>query len=154
MEKGITAMEIMELCRGRKDDIAALEDRIDSLREGMTRITAGMGQDGRAAMGDKYAAYVARLDDLERRLRLTKKLYGAEQVAVILLTDRFPAARRDCLRLYYGRGHSPQQIGIHIGYSQRHVERILEESREALDGISPRIVASILPNWYLKNRED
>ena len=153
MEKNITAMEIMELCRGRNEDIASLEDRIGSLREGMTRITSGMGQTAREAMGDKYAAYMARLDELERRLRRIRKLHGAEQVAVILLTDRMPATRRDCLRLYYGRGRSPQQIAIFINYSQRHIERILEESREHLSEIGAERVINVLPNWYRKEME-
>lgn len=153
MEKNITAMEIMELCRGRNEEIASLEDRIGSLREGMTRITSGMGQTAREAMGDKYAAYMARLDELERRLRRIRKLHGAEQVAVILLTDRMPAAWRDCLRLYYGRGRSTQQVAMHINYSQRHVERILEESREAILEIGRGTVENVLPGWYMREME-
>lgn len=153
MEKRITALELMELCRGRNEEIAALGDRLDTLREGMTRISAGMGQTAREAMGDKYAAYVARLDEMERQLRRLKRLHGAEQVAVILLTDRMPAARRDCLRLYYGRGRSTQQIAMHINYSQRHVERILEESREAILEIGRGTVENVLPGWYMREME-
>lgn len=148
------AIEIMEMCRGRKDDIDALEQRIATLREGMTSLSIGMGQTVREAMGDKYAAYVARLDSMERRLKRLKRLHAAEQVAVILLTDRLPAARRDCLRLYYGRGRSPQQIAICINYSQRHVERILQESQDDLTGIGPDRVRAMLPNWYLKEMEE
>ena len=143
------AIDVMERCRDREKEIRKLEEAIWALEKSIASCGGALGQMGRGTPGDRYAAYVARKDEMERELKLLRRKWAAEQVSVILLTDRLPSARRDALRLHYCRGRNADQIAIHINYSTRHVERILQECREDFSRIRGPQVKGTLPNWYL-----
>jgi hypothetical protein len=144
------AIDIMENCRERDKMIRELQESIWRMEKQITSCGGGSGEGGgRGTPGDRFAAYVARKDEMEQELKLLRRKHAAEQVSVILLTDRFPAARRDALRLYYARGRNADQIAMQINYSVRHVERMLQECREEMALAEGAAVLGTLPGWYI-----
>ena len=142
------AIDLFDRCRNRGKEIKAVEDAIESLEKSMMSCASGIGQTVRGALGDRYASYVARKERLEKEMRLLKRLRATEQVAVILLTDQYPDARREAVRLYYGRARSADQIAIYLNYSVRHIERMLGEIREKLAQVPDGQADSVVPGWY------
>ena len=142
------AIELFERCRDRGEEIRALEDAIEDLENSVTSCASGIGETVKSALGDRYLSYLTRKEGMETQLRLLKRKRAAEQVGVILLTDRLPEEMRDAVRLYYGRGRSIDQISILMNYSMRHIERLLKTFRDELKEISAERVLGVLPKWY------
>ena len=82
-------------------------------------------------------------------MKMLRRKWAAEQVAVILLTEKLSDCRRDAMRLYYCRGRNADQIAMQINYSPRHVERMLKECREEMAQIGEDRVDAALPAWYI-----
>jgi DNA-directed RNA polymerase specialized sigma24 family protein len=142
--------ELMQICRERLDTIRELQQKKNDLEEAMVSLGAACDQTIRGAAGDRYAAYMARKDALERAIRREEKMRAFEQVAIIMLTQDLPGKHRDALRLYYCRGKNAQDICKVpcMTCDERTVERYLQAGRAAMERVPDWEVESVLPHWY------
>ena len=146
----MTALELMAACRRNNQEKARLEAQIEELEDAITCVSAFGGEGGRKSVSDRYAAYVARKDELTRRLKKTKRALAAEAAAVILLTDTLPATQRKSARGFYCYGKPIGEIAEEMHYSVSSIAKALAAVRSAARLIGEDEVRGKLPAWYWK----
>lgn len=152
----VTVNGLLAACRARVRDVAVLRDQLDDLEDNMTRLGGG-GLTGVAvqhSLGDAFAAYVGRRDDVSRRLMDAQRRLAAEQTAVILLTDDLPREKRELLRSYYCYRAGVTKLSEELHCTISNVYKRLTAAREALAGVTEEDVESKLPGWYTKGGMD
>lgn len=82
-------------------------------------------------------------------LRHGRRMRAAEQVAIILLTDRLPRMQRDAARLYFARGRDAGALARSVGCAPEAVPGLIDRAWEALGATSGAQVDGALPGWYL-----
>lgn len=82
-------------------------------------------------------------------LRHGRRMLAAEQVAIILLTDRLPCMQRDAARLYFARGRGAGALARSAGCAPEDVAGLIDRAWEALGAVSGAQVDAALPGWYL-----
>jgi hypothetical protein len=150
----MTALELMAACRRDNQEKARLEARVEELDDAITCISAFGGAGGRGSVSDRFAAYSARKDELERRLKQVKRALAAEIAACILLSDALPDTQRRAMRGFYCYGKSVSILSEEMHYTPRNVYKALAAGREAAEKISGETVLDKLPPWYLKRYRD
>ena len=146
-------MEVMAACRRDSQEAVRLADRIEELEEMMVSLSVGQGVGGGSG-GDKYAAYMARKDELSRRLTATRRTWAAECQAVILLTEKLPALTRESMRSFYGYGMSAARIAEKKHYSESSVFKALAAGRAAMREVEDALAEAALPGFYLKEMRE
>ncbi len=91
------------------------------------------------------AAYAARKDELQRRLKNERKWLAAGRQAVILLTADLPELPRKCLRAFYCYGKSAPKIALEEHYSDSSVYKALAAGRAAMRLIPDGTAEDALP---------
>lgn len=144
------ATELMQKCLDRIARIERMQADYEAMEEAMTSLAAATDQTVRGALGDRFAAYAARRDDLHRAIKKEERLYAVEQVAIILLTQDLPGRERDSLRLYYCKGRTAKEISAvpKMTCDVRTVERYLQSGRAAMERTPEWEVECKLPRWY------
>lgn len=146
----MTMMELLAACRRHGRDADSLADRIEEMEAAATSATMAMGgAGGHAGPSDKYSAYMARKDELERRLKAARRALAAEQMAAILLTGELPDQQRKAIRGYYLNGKSAACIARESGYSVSAVYKAMAEGKAALAALPDSRVEEALPGWYV-----
>lgn len=150
----MNAVDVLTACRDHGREKTRLEERLEEMEEAMTGLASGVGLAVQAAPGDRFAAYAARRDDIERRLKRLGRLLAAEGQAVILLSDSLPDVQRKSLRDFYVRCSSVSKIAAAYGYTPSNIYKAMAEGRRALREIPEDRVAEKLPGWYVKEWEE
>lgn len=146
----MTMMELLAACRRHGRDADSLADRIEEMEAAATSATMAVGgAGGHAGPSDKYSAYMARKDELERRLKAARRALAAEQMAAILLTGELPDQQRKALRGYYVNGKSAAAIARDSGYSVSSVYKAMAEGKAALAALPEARIEEALPGWYV-----
>ena len=145
----MTALELMAACRRDNQEKARLEAQIEELDDYITCVNAFGGAGGHASVSDRYADYMARKDELEKRLHQTKKALAAESAAVILLTESLPDTQRKSMRGFYCYGKTASAVARELHYSVSSIFKALAAARAACALIREEAVVDKLPPWYL-----
>ena len=146
----MTALELMAACRRDNQEKARLEAQIEELDDYITCVNAFGGAGGHASVSDRYADYMARKDELEKRLYETKKALAAESAAAILLTESLPDTQRKSMRGFYVYGKTAAAVARELHYSTSSIAKALAAARAVCALISGDAVEDKLPPWYLK----
>lgn len=147
----MTALELLAACRAHGRERTSLAARMEDLEEAATSATAALdSMPGHSGAGDRYSAYMARRDELERRMREASRAWAAEQMAAILITGEMPERQRKCLRGFYVDGIPAAALADEMGYSASNIYKAMAEARDALKSIPPESVENALPGWYVK----
>lgn len=146
----MTALELMAACRRDNQEKARLEAQIEELDDYITCVAAFGGAGGSGSVSDRYADYMARKDELEKRLHETKKALAAESAAVILLTESLPDTQRKSMRGFYVYGKTAAAVARELHYSASSIAKALAAARAVCALISGDAVEDKLPPWYLK----
>ena len=146
----MTALELMAACRRDNQEKARLEAQIEELDDYITCVNAFGGAGGHASVSDRYADYMARKDELEKRLYETKKALAAESAAAILLTESLPDTQRKSMRGFYVYGKTAAAVARELHYSTSSIAKALAAARAVCSLISGDAVEDKLPPWYLK----
>lgn len=141
----MTAMDVLAACRRACQECARLTEMIADITDGMTAVKIGQGMGGGGGPGDKMAAYAARKDELQRRLKDERRWLAAGRQAVILLTGNLPELPRKCLRAFYGDALSAPKIAEREHYSESSVYKALAAGRAAMRMIPDREAEEALP---------
>ena len=150
----MTAMDVMAACRRACQECARLESMIDELDDGATGVGGfGGGNGGSGAKSDRMAAYMARKDELTRRLKTEKRWLAAGRQAVILLTANLPELPRKCMRGFYCYGKTVPLIARDEHYSESSVYKALAAGREAMRLIPDTEADAALPAFFLDEME-
>ncbi len=110
--------------RRQKLRVAALEERIERLRERTEYNQRQLGECGRGdPTRDRLAEYSADLDELEREL--TGEMIALEKQLVVVDAElaKMPENQEKMLRLRYVDGLSWKKIAERVGYSERQCRR-------------------------------
>lgn len=151
----MTAMDVMAACRRACQNTARLESMIDDLDDCATGVGGtGGGTGGSGGAGDRMAAYMARKDELLRRLNKERRWLAACRQAVILLTSALPALPRHCMRAFYCYGKSASRIARDEHYSDSSVYKALAAGQAAMALIPAAEVENALPACYRREMED
>ena len=142
-------MEVLAACRRACQNTARLESMIDDLDDCATGVGGtGGGTGGSGGAGDRMAAYMARKDELLRRLKNERRWLAAGRQAVILLTGSLPELPRKCLRAFYCYGKNAPEIAQDEHYSDSSVYKALAAGRDAVCGIPDKEVKDALPTCF------
>ena len=141
----MTAMDVLAACRRACQECARLSDMIADITDGMTGVKIGQGMGGGGGPGDKMAAYAARKDELQRRLKTERRWLAAGRQAVILLTANLPELPRKSLRAFYCYGKSAPAIARDEHYSDSSVYKALAAGRAAMRLIPNKDAEDALP---------
>ncbi len=155
-ENGLTAMDVMAACRRACQACARLESMIDDLDDCATGVggTGGGGTGGGGGAGDRMAAYMARKDELARRLKAEERWLAAGRQAVILLTANLPELPRKCLRAFYCYGENAPEIAQDEHYSASSVYKALAAGRAAMRMIPDKDAEEALPVFVRREWRD
>ena len=141
----MTAMDVLAACRRACQECARLEGMIDDLTAGAVGVS-GMGGGGfGGGGGDRMAAYAARKDELQRRLKTERRWLAAGRQAVILLTGPLPDLPRICLREFYGEAKSAPRIAREKHYSDSSVYKALAAGRATMRMVPDAEAENALP---------
>lgn len=152
----MTAMDVLAACRRAFQECARLESMIDDLTDnavGVGGCGSGGGHGG-GTPGDRMAAYMARKDELARRLKAEKRLLAAGRQAVILLTANLPELPRKCLRAFYCYGKNAPEIARDEHYSESSIYKAFAAGRAAMRMIPNRDAENALPVIFREARDD
>lgn len=146
-------MDVLAACRRACQECARLEGMIGDLTDGVTGVS-GMGGGFGGGGGDRMAAYAARKDELQRRLKNERKWLAAGRQAVILLTGKLDELPRACLREFYGYAKSAPQIAREKHYSDSSVYKALAAGRAAMRLAPESAAEEALPVFVRKEWQD
>lgn len=151
----MTAMDVMAACRRACQECARLEEMISDLDDSAAGVGGmGGGGHGGGTPGDRMAAYMARKDELARRLKAEKRLLAAGRQAVILLTANLPELPRKCLRAFYCYGENAPEIAQEEHYSESSVYKALAAGRAAMRMIPDKDAEEALPVFVRREWRD
>lgn len=151
------AMTILARCRAAKNDISRIQQRIDQRRELLDSIGApacdrpgGSGAWDR----DKTGRILADIDELEREKDARKEEERAEKVAAVSLLEMVPDLEGKVLYDYYIRGWDTPEIARKEKYTAGYVRKAKRNGEQLLDMLGPDRVRSVLPGWYIREKEE
>lgn len=142
----MTAMDVMAACRRACQETRRLKAMIEDLDDYAGGVGGGMGGGvGGGSPGDRMAAWAARKDELQRRLKEARRNLAAGRQAVILLTGELPELQRKCMRAFYCYGKSAPAIARDSHYSESAVYKALAAGRAAMRAVPPGQAEEALP---------
>ena len=145
----MTAMELLARCRRRGETLEKIRAQAGELDDMLTSVSRGLGLGVQSGQEDQYAICMARKDELERKISREGRLKAAEDVAVIMLSERLPEKERKTLRLYYCRGRDVPDIAQELHYSESTIYKALASGREKMRRVPKSRVTGSLNNWYI-----
>lgn len=150
----MTAMDLAAACRRHVREAAQLAEQLEELEENMVRMGGGIGSAPvQCSLTDRFSGYAARRDEIDARLKHTRRMMAAEQMALILLTDTLPDVQRRCAREFYCYGRGAVRLADDMGYTVSNVYKTLHAVRDALLAIPEDAVEEKLPVSYWKEAE-
>jgi len=147
----MTAIELLERCRGADGEIKRIERRITDLRETMENVSPRVNDAGAsrgAFIHDRVAEFVARIDELEAKKRVRALQQSDEILAVTLMLDTFPDREHMVIYQFYVMRKSAEAIAKDEHFSERHVCRLKARAVTRLTAMTPEEVHAFLPPWY------
>lgn len=145
------ALTILARCRSAETDKRRIRQQIERRREAITCISPRMDVNGggrSTAEQDKIGAFVAAVDELERRLKAREQAQSVEIAAACALLDMLPENESAVLHEYYVKGGKVPAIAKRLGYSESYTRKIKAEGERALCELPDSSVAAALPAWY------
>ena len=145
------ALTILARCRSAETDKRRIRQQIERRREAITCISPRMDANGggrSTAEQDKIGAFVAVVDELERRLKAREQAQSVEIAAACALLDMLPDNESAVLYEYYVKGCKVPAIAKRLGYSESYTRKIKADGERALDELPDSSVAAALPAWY------
>ena len=143
----MTAMDVLESCRGKKKAILRLKERVEEAEDVITSCSqvCNVAGTGSSIPVDKIGAYMAHKDDLEEQIKTLSSVWVLEIQVVSLFLDKLPTSiARKTMQAFYiqGKGHSI--IAREMNYSVSAIFKILAAGRQSMRGIPEKGVEAVL----------
>lgn len=143
------AMTILKRCREAPKDLETLEIRIRQRRDALTQVSAAADQGGgRGTPGDRMAAVVAAIADIEQQATERRQRLSVEVAAACVLLDMLDERYSRVLHLYYVKGLTVRLAAKKMKYSEGYLRRLKREAEDAARAIPEDEVRQSAPEWY------
>lgn len=147
----MTAMELLERCRGMQADRRGLQEKIQRWYDSATRMGGGSFDSSGVHGGngdDRMASVMAEIDRLERLLKEREQMYTTELLVANRLLDQLPELQRTIMARYYLEGMTLSAVAKAIGYSYGYVRVQKSEACAKMNRIPTKEIGALLPVWY------
>ena len=152
IERGLTALDILNRCRNGWGDISSLRSAIDMREDALHRCTqqiSGMPRGG-SGIEDKMAEIICEIHDLNQMLDRRRREYAAEQCASIWILECLPLNEREVMRLWYLELVSVNDIAAIRSCSVSGVKRLKQAGEQKCAKMCMEALNGFLPEWYEK----
>lgn len=150
------AITILARCRNADSEIRRIKQRIEQRREAAESVTPRMDAIGGGrgtSEPDKIAAFVAAIDELERRLEAREQARRVEVVAACVLLETLPETESAVLHQYYIQHQKVPGIARKLGYTEGYIRKLKAQAERMLDEVPEARVVQALPAWYMREQE-
>ncbi len=152
------AMTIMKRCRTAEDDLARIRNRIDQRKELLDGKSVPPPDPNGGSRGggdpDRTGRSLADIDQLEREAVARQEAWNAEKAAAISLTEMVPDTEGKVLYDYYVKRMDTPEIARKEKYTPGYVRKVKRSGEQLLDMLGPDRVRSVLPGWYMREKEE
>lgn len=150
----MTALEVLERCRGAESDLRRLKLRIRQRRDAAACISPKMDDIGGghgSGPKDKLAENVADIDRLGHEYDARQEQYAAEIAAACVLLDALPENISNVLHRYYVKHEKISVTATALNFTEGYIRRMKGEGEERLMAVPEAEVAKMFPAWYMRS---